>query len=906
MSKPAPAQPPHWRRLSRSKVMDVDWNAVVQDECPVDPYLIWADQTDFAGYSGPDGRRFDPTKDPLPIAVEVKNLYECVPAGEHIDQPREGCSPEFGLLDIPGAYKTRVIDGNGPDAMLVTRFFTASILACNVGQLLRSPSKISRFQLGVPRIPAVDRRAIALSSGAGRGRDRVVVGVIDDGFGFAHPQFLNKAGQPRTVYLWDQDGERKPVTVGAVKWREPAELGYGAELYWADLRKAVEAGKYDEAKAYVQADYLPHAPQPDRHATSLKAVDGRPVPPGTMLTHAHGTAVLHLSAGRIPALTSVSASQGPLPTFDTDADADQAGAWPLVLVQLPTRTTLDTTGGSLAVHILDGIRYILRRAETIPPDEVDPVGSKFDPNDFQLPDQPPLEPGKAGGTYFPSNRVVINISYGAVGGPHDGTSIVEQAIAELVGGQDPARGKDRTADKNPEGGKESAGDTYPLRPGTWVVLAAGNSHQSRTHARLALTEGAGPKSLVWSIGPDNLLESYLEIWLPEVVQPKKAGEEPEMVSVDELLKIIFVTVRPPAGLPMRKVENCGGILLIDPRTGCPMASAILARRVAQGKKGTMLLLTVARTQRPLAGEAGSGPVTVAPHGDWTIELSAGVASKVGTPRTWIVHAWAERNDQLWGNVRRQQSTVVGDDTVPEPTEFAPSVVDACARGIHPDAAEAPRPFQPDMSMSSLASIKPPANFDAVEVEANQARRIRAGTRRQGGAVVVGGYRLSDDEVPPYSASGPANGSRADTQPVSGGVCNSLGFEARAEERLGPDYSAPSDQGVAVRGLRTGGLLSSSVSRLSGTSAAAPLATRFLAGLAHTALLTDLKDEKGLQPVRMQAEPARDQKTGQVHDRAGLTDDAARQLNSRRTTPTPTRDDRFRLGNRRIVPAPPQK
>lgn len=904
MSEPNPPQSPHWQPLSPSKSMHVDWNTVVHDERPIDPYLIWADQTDFAGYSGPEGKRFDPKEDALPIAVEVKNLYECVPAGVRIEQPREGCSPEFGLLDIPGAYKTRVIEGSGPDAMLVTRFFTASIMACNVGQLLRTSEKIVRFQLGIPRIPDVSREAIALSSGAGRGRDRVVVGIIDDGFGFAHPNFLNKAGQPRTVYLWDQDGERKPCVVNGVTWRKPQDLGYGAELYWADLRQAVDAGKVDEAKAYVQADYLPHAPEPDRHATSLKAVDGRPVPPGTMLTHAHGTAVLHLSAGRMPALTRVSASQGPLPT--SDADDDQAGAWPLVLVQLPTRTTLDTTGGSLAVHILDGIRYILRRAETIPPEEVESTGTGFNPNDFQLPDTPPLEPGKPGGTYFPSNRVVINISYGAVGGAHDGTSIVEQAIAELVGGQDPARGKDRPGDKNPEGGKESEGDTYPLRPGTWVVLAAGNSHQSRTHARLALTEGAGPKSLVWSIGPDNLLESYLEIWLPEVVQPGKAGEEAKFVCVDDLLKCILVTVQPPAGLPLQTVQNCGGFLLIDPRTHRPMASAILARRVAQGTKGTMLLLTVARTQRPLPGDGPSGPVTVAPHGDWTVELSIAAGSKVGAPRTWIVHAWAERNDQLWGNVRRQQSTVVGDDPVPEPTEFAPSVIAACARGIHPDSADAPRPFQPDMSMSSLASITPPKDFATVEPVGTTEEGIRAGSRSQGGAVVVGGYRLSDHEVPAYSASGPVRASRADTQPVSGGVCNSLGFEARGDERLGPDYSAPSDQGVAVRGLRTRGLLSSSVSRLSGTSAAAPLATRFLAGRAHAALLADLKDDQGLRPVVMQAEAARDQQTGKARDTAGLTDDEARQANSRRTTPTPTRDDRFRLGNQRIVPAPPQK
>lgn len=848
----------------------IDWEAWLGlDKMPIDPYLLWADQTGFAGFSLQDGQ---PITD-LPIAVEVDQHGLEVPSGRPLppDLP-SNCPPEFGFLDIPGAYKA-LVEPDDPRTTLVTRFFTASLPRAHVNELMRCAVHIKRFQLGVPRIPRVAPAAVSLTIGAGGGLapDRVVVGVIDDGFAFAHPEFLNAAGEPRTCFLWDQDRDRRihdegPRLTPDGRWPRTRDFGYGGELIWQDLAAAVRDAGDDERKPYVRTGYLPHRPEPDRHATSLDPVDCRPIPPGTMLSRTHGTSVLHLCAGRTARLGC--SSPGAAATLP-DARGEFAAAWPLVLVQLPSRTTLDTSGGSLAVHILDGLRYIVRRAEAIRPD-FPPRGQslgQLDFNEFRVdPDNPP-RPGQEGDTAFPDNRVVVNLSYGAIAGPHDGTSIVERAIQALAGG------------------------LAPERAGTWVVLAAGNAHQSRTHVRLDI-QGGQSKSIVWTVGPDNLLESYLEIWLPDV--DRESGGSPSR----HVASCWRVRIRPPGGLPVHELGAGQAPMLFDGAGQCPVAGAVYAHRVVQGERGTMVLIAVARTQRPLAG-SGACEVPIGPHGDWAIEVGIPPAVRALAGRHFVVHAWAERNDQLWGNVRRQQSTVVGDDPVPEPTEFFPSVLESCRHGPARDPETTPRPFLPDLTLGSLSSV--PAAQHALD-HTDTPLQAKGGDGRivPGGVVVVGGWRTWDDEVPAYSASGPVRTSRADRSAAAGVACGPLDRAPEPGERFGPDFSAPSDQGSALRGLPTGGTLSTRLARVSGTSAAAPLAARYLAGEAYSRALDEVKiDWSTLRPVQLVAEESRDPKGAQRVDDARLSDRERQDRFSRRSTPTPTRDDRFRLGNKRI-------
>lgn len=844
-----------WKATQQSGDESIDWGPWLSgDRLLVDPYLVWADLTEFRGLTV-NGDAGNPPK-ALPIAVEVDR--------DDLPVPRAGFAaprslragqvwPEFAFLDIPAAYTTQLDGPDDPVAMLVTRYFTASIDRTKIKELLRHAHCIKRIQLGAPRIPAVTPGALSLTSGAGRGRARVVVGVIDDGFAFAHPQFLDPSGRPRTVYLWDQN----PRT-SIAPFRTLKDFGYGGELHWDDLCAAVNLG--DELSAYRCVNYVPRRPTLDEHATSLCDVDGRPAPLGTIATHTHGTSVLDLCAGNTSSVARASSEPyGTLaPPSASDLEAEVA-MQPLVLVQLPTRTTADTTGGSLVVHLLDGIRYILRRAESIAPSE------SAQPTDLDLATAPrPADPNKLG-TYYPNNLVVINISYGAQAGGHDGTSILEDAIRALV-------------------------HTRPERPRTWVVVAAGNAHESRTHARLELKGGGPSKTLTWRIGPDNLLESYLELWIPPRDRdgdPRPTGDGDTFGMLDQVLDALQVRVHPPGGLSSTAVKRGDCIELRTCEAGPVVAAAVFPRRVAQSRQGTMMLLAVTNGHRP--ADASSTVL----QGDWQIELSLDPAGAV-QGRTFVFHAWAERNDQLWGNVRPQQAWVFGDDPVPPATEFSVTTLAAVRHGLKAHTDEAPRPFLPDISMSSVGSLAPPPGSPSQMLDDLGGRVLPAGGQRAdfSGAFVVGGLRLHDHEVPRYSASGPARGTCADGGRMPGGRPGHAGIALDEKERNGPDISAPSDIGTATRGLPTIGMLSGSQARLSGTSAAAPLVTRYIAARAAEFARQEAGSGTTSPATRPWAlSPPAD---------ATQAPDAARLA---RGTPTPTRDDRFRRGRDQLLPRP---
>ena len=610
---------------------------------------------------------------------------------------------------------------------------------------------------------------------------------------------------------------------------------------------------------YQAVDYVPrrseltrvttHAHEPHLHASPICA------PVSTMQASTHGTSVAALAAGFVPALASWCPVEGQVPALTDERDA--ANAWPLIFVQLPERTSLDSSGGSLANHVLDGIYYIINRARTIPAAESSAVW----PPPFELTQSPSVPPRRqADGTAKPfANHVVICVSYGAIAGPHDGTSMLETAIRDLTA--------------NPDKSSQVR-----------VVVAAGNAHGSKTHARLELGEGGPKKRLTWSIGADNLLESYLEVWLPDCDADGNALH-PAWVST------LTVDLIPPAGLPPLRVGCEAGWLLHDKdstRSSTPMASAIFARQVAQGTRGTMLLLTVARTKRVDDGFIGSPAPAVAPHGDWVVELKFGAAAAAQTRRRIVLHAWAERNDQLWGTQRRQQSTVMSDDPVPDPTEFSPTVIEFCQRSpLTAFTDEVPKPFRPDNTHGSIANL----------TRRSQPTVFHSGDEIHPNASSVGAYRLSDRESSLYSGSGPTRSAPADRGRLPGGDCSvstasptmgAADWDEKGDLRFhrdgGPYFDAPADISPSLPGLRSDGTRNGSSARLGGTSAAAPLIARFLANQLYRTR-HNVPEAGVLHNVLPQA---------QSSDLKSLAP-------SRRATLTPTHDDRFKRGQHRLSP-----
>lgn len=149
----------------------------------------------------------------------------------------------------------------------------------------------------------------------------------------------------------------------------------------------------------------------------------------------HGTAVLDLFAGVPPG-----------------APRDAAGSAPIVAVQFPSAQARDTSGAGLRPFIRDALIFVLARAAELA--------------------------GKG-----PPPPVVINLSYGLVAGPHDGTHQIERDIAELLGPHDHVH----------------------------LVLPAGNSALTQCHGRFNLAPGEVAVA-DWLILPDDRTPSFAEIW----------------------------------------------------------------------------------------------------------------------------------------------------------------------------------------------------------------------------------------------------------------------------------------------------------------------------------------------------------------------------------------------------------
>lgn len=128
----------------------------------------------------------------------------------------------------------------------------------------------------------------------------------------------------------------------------------------------------------------------------------------------------------------------------------------IIAVQLPSNTVVDTSGASLGAHALDAMHYIFNIAALHTP-----IAQTF------------------------KRPVVVNLSYGAIAGAHDGTSILEAAMDELL----------------------------TLRAvNTAIVLPAGNSRETRTH----LSGDIEPNAVFefnWTIPPSDATDSFLEIWI---------------------------------------------------------------------------------------------------------------------------------------------------------------------------------------------------------------------------------------------------------------------------------------------------------------------------------------------------------------------------------------------------------
>jgi hypothetical protein len=365
-----------------------------------------------------------------------------------------------------------------------------------------------------------------------------VLGLIDGGLALANAAFLDAHGAPRVQHFWRQDsgcGGPWPAQNHHGDGHVPLDPARAGPTP-GDLGYGHELDAAAIARAMQRFTSAGGSLDEDALYRHLQLWDlARPVN--------HGTHVMSLASGRGSLLR---------PHDDIASRCD------LVAVQLDWANILDTSGGAMNVSVLDGLMYILARCA-------------------------------------PSAEVVVNISWGTLAGPHDGSSLLEAAMDQLI----------------------------DLRGGRLqITVPAGNAYQSRTHANATLAPGT-EETLHWRIQPDDRTQSFLEIWLPEGADGVQIAVTPPGQSQPL-----------PAMRPGQSGLWTGGDASgAKAKTLCAL---IYPERTALGTQGTCALLALAPT---VGWEASTA---TAPCGVWQVRLT-----NTGTEAVTF-NAYIERDDVALG------------------------------------------------------------------------------------------------------------------------------------------------------------------------------------------------------------------------------------------------------------------
>ena len=507
-----------------------------------DPLFELAAASRFADYRDEDGN----VPEWFPIILQLSVSAQDFARGTWNGPPPAGWR---GWIRVPGIYRRT------PFKLDEFHFCTATVRR-QFFDAVRLPGSLRdtvvRFELCMPlnRDTSIEVPPTAIFPRDFGPPDAVVTGVIDDGLAFAHEQFRLAGNRTRVHYFWDQDGIPPPGTV------PPPGLGYGRESFKrmhfgmpgldAHIGQATYAGLVDEDQVYASTGAL------DYSRSGHKAL-GRRI--------AHGTHAMHAAC-------------------KVDRPVDPVDR-PIVCVQLPSRSVADTSGTSLARHILDGLIYILRRADRIARER------RTNP----LP-------------------VVVNVSFGNIAGPHDGTSILEAAMDELIAlRQTPIP---------------------PLAP-LAIVLPAGNAHVSRCHARFELRGAGDTQTLGWRVQPDDATPSNLQIYTHR--RRPRADDVPPRIAI---------RVTAPSGTPSPWID-LGGTFTWQDGLWVLCAATHLPAISTGGSAVAQIWLAPTVTEHPTR--------VVAPSGLWRVEVRRRSAG-----RPFEAWAWIQRDDRPFGyRVRGRQS-----------------------------------------------------------------------------------------------------------------------------------------------------------------------------------------------------------------------------------------------------------
>ncbi|MGI9356722.1 MAG: hypothetical protein ACR2PF_16370, partial [Rhizobiaceae bacterium] len=261
--------------------------------------------------------------------------------------------------------------------------------------------------------------------------------------------------------------------------------------------------------------------------------------------YSHGTHVLDTAAG--------------FGLADRVQDRDALDRIRMIAVELPPDVLRDTSGYGKDAFILSALHYIFARTNALK---------------------------QAYGTE--EVHLLVNLSLGMTGGPHDGSHPLEQAIDEMV-----------EARRATEGGL------------TVVALPSGNSHAGRLHA---VAEAEGKPStleadLGWRVQPNDRTANSVEVYF------EFRGDLPETVS--EFLQQADIELKDPAGAVPASFgpgtsSADGPILIQDLDEGNPAAGQVAIEFYQETVWRLVIILPPT--------EVSYSEATTALSGLWTIGL----------------------------------------------------------------------------------------------------------------------------------------------------------------------------------------------------------------------------------------------------------------------------------------------
>jgi hypothetical protein len=460
-----------------------------------------------------------------------------------------------GAIHVPPSYQE--LPQYSHCAALVHRH----ALACLIDPASPAAKLVQRFELQTPVLPQRPK----LQSGGnaphsqtkeasekerGRSTSEVLLGVIDSACPFAHPHLRQAHGTgTRVLNWWVQDGA---ALTGKEPMGQPVrDFGYGYEASRKSLNalmtKCSNGNMVDEAACYERA-----GAHNMRHRFT------------------HGSAVLDLLASPLPLTSRMNAGDDQSPTWKPCTE--HAATADIAVVQIPQDAIQDSSSASINRFILDGLHYILSCART-------------------------------------GQRVVVNISEGSSRGSHDGESIFERALVELLN----------------------------KHPNLHIVLAAGNSFDEDRHAQFDSLKKGTPRSVTFRLPPDCESPAFAFIRLPQGnnaftvrVRPPGHGE----LSPDQ-----SVSVGQAKGWALAEKSDSVACSVIYPRPLPDLQAAVA-------------MVAWAPTQ------SLDGTTATAPCGDWAIEVESLGDATAASP----VHLYIARNQTNPGALpRARQARFIEDE-----------------------------------------------------------------------------------------------------------------------------------------------------------------------------------------------------------------------------------------------------